>query len=82
MYNLNKLSNLNKQNIYCLKNVLVRYLGAIPKTKPNRNPQVETKLFINNDFVNAKSGKTFDTFNPANGSLIAKVSEADSVIIR
>jgi aldehyde dehydrogenase (NAD+) len=37
------------------------------------------KLFINNEFVNAKSGKTFETVNPANGKVIANVAEADAV---
>ena len=37
------------------------------------------KLFINNEFVDAKSGKTFETINPANGKTIARVAEADKV---
>jgi aldehyde dehydrogenase (NAD+) len=36
-------------------------------------------LFINNEFVDAKSGKTFETVNPANGKVIARVAEADKV---
>jgi aldehyde dehydrogenase (NAD+) len=36
----------------------------------------ETRLFINNEFVDPKEGKTFDTFNPATGEVIAKVAEA------
>ena len=39
-----------------------------------------TKLFINNQFVEAKSGKQFETINPANGQVITEVSEADKVI--
>uniref|UniRef100_A0AC35UBH7 Aldedh domain-containing protein n=1 Tax=Rhabditophanes sp. KR3021 TaxID=114890 RepID=A0AC35UBH7_9BILA len=42
----------------------------------NHKPKY-TKLFINNKFVDAHSGKTFDTVNPANNKLIAKVAEAD-----
>ncbi|XP_052749188.1 aldehyde dehydrogenase 1A1-like isoform X2 [Galleria mellonella] len=34
-------------------------------------------LFIDNEWVNSKSGKTFDTISPQNGSVIAKVSEGD-----
>lgn len=44
------------------------------------NPQqavVYTKLFINNEFVNAVSGKTFDAINPATGKVIASVAEGD-----
>ncbi|XP_061399151.1 aldehyde dehydrogenase X, mitochondrial-like [Musca vetustissima] len=44
------------------------------------NPQEEpkyTKLFINNEFVDAKSGKTFPTVEPATGKVIAQVAEGD-----
>lgn len=44
------------------------------------NPQQEpkyTKLFINNEFVDAKSGKTFPTINPATGKVIVEVAEGD-----
>jgi aldehyde dehydrogenase (NAD+) len=36
-----------------------------------------TKLFINNKFVDAVSGKTFPTENPATGDVITHVAEAD-----
>lgn len=35
-----------------------------------------TGLFINNEFVKAKDGKTFETVNPTNGKVITNVSEA------
>ena len=38
------------------------------------------QLFINNEFVDAKSGKTFSTINPATGKVIAEVAEGDKVI--
>lgn len=38
------------------------------------------QLFINNEFVDAKSGKTFSTVNPATEKVIAKVAEGDKVI--
>ncbi|XP_055585639.1 aldehyde dehydrogenase X, mitochondrial [Uranotaenia lowii] len=44
------------------------------------NPSQEikyTKLFINNQFVDSKSGKTFPTINPATGQNIVDVSEGD-----
>jgi len=37
---------------------------------------LNTGLFINNEFVPAKDGKTIDTVNPSNGKVITKVSEA------
>jgi aldehyde dehydrogenase (NAD+) len=39
-------------------------------------PQFQTQLFINNEFVDAVDGATFDVFNPFDNSLLAKVAEA------
>lgn len=39
--------------------------------------QLETRLFINNEFLNAESGKTFETVNPATEETICSVQEAD-----
>ena len=39
-------------------------------------PQFQTQLFINNEFVDALDGSTFDVFNPFDNSLLAKVAEA------
>ncbi|XP_054001280.1 aldehyde dehydrogenase 1A1 [Hylaeus anthracinus] len=36
-----------------------------------------TQLFINNEFVDAQSGKKFPTINPADGTVIVEVSEGD-----
>jgi len=36
------------------------------------------KLFINGSFVDARSGKTFDTINPATEEVLAAVAEADA----
>lgn len=36
-----------------------------------------TQIFINNQFVDAKSGKTFATINPATGKQLALVAEGD-----
>ncbi|KAI5646503.1 aldehyde dehydrogenase family domain-containing protein [Phthorimaea operculella] len=45
-------------------------------------PQIKyTQLFIDNKWVNAVSGKTFDTFYPHDGSVIAKVAEGDKADI-
>jgi len=44
----------------------------------NRQQPVKyTKLFINNEFVDSVSGKTFPTINPSNGDVIANISEGD-----
>jgi len=39
----------------------------------------QTKLLINNEWVDAASGKTFETIDPATGDVICKVAEADKV---
>ncbi|XP_053603689.1 aldehyde dehydrogenase 1A1-like [Plodia interpunctella] len=45
-------------------------------------PQIKyTKLFIDNEWVDAKSGKTFETRTPHDGSVIAKVAEGDKADI-
>ncbi|XP_074273845.1 aldehyde dehydrogenase family 2 member C4-like [Silene latifolia] len=42
-------------------------------------PEIKfTKLFINGDFVDAISGKTFETIDPRNGEVIATIAEGDS----
>lgn len=38
---------------------------------------LDIKLFIDGKYVDALSGKTFDSLNPATGEVIAKVAEAD-----
>lgn len=44
----------------------------------NPNPEIKcTKLFINNEFVDAVSGKTFPTINPSTGTKIVDVAEGD-----
>jgi aldehyde dehydrogenase (NAD+) len=52
--------------------------SAVPKPAPVWEKEPEcTKLFINNEFQNAKSGKTFKTINPSTGEAICEVAEAD-----
>lgn len=54
------------------------FLSSVPK--PIRNPEsFLNQLFINNQFVDSKSGKTFETINPATGKVITRVAEADKV---
>ena len=38
----------------------------------------QTKMLINNRWVDSISGKTFETINPATGDIIARVAEADA----
>ena len=38
----------------------------------------QTKILIDNKFVDSISGKTFETTNPATGDVLAKVAEADA----
>lgn len=48
------------------------------------NPEVKpkyTQIFINNEFVNSVSGKTFKKINPATGELLATVQEGDAADI-
>ncbi|MBV9084077.1 MAG: aldehyde dehydrogenase family protein [Acidobacteriaceae bacterium] len=40
-------------------------------------PIRQTKILINNQWVDSVSGKTFETINPATGEVLAKVAEAD-----
>ncbi len=39
--------------------------------------QKPRQMFINNQFVNSASGKTFPTYNPATGEVLAQVAEGD-----
>lgn len=47
-------------------------------TQEPKNPigDIETRLFINNEFVPAKSGRDFPVINPANGEVVTQVHEA------
>ncbi|XP_010466859.1 PREDICTED: aldehyde dehydrogenase family 2 member C4 [Camelina sativa] len=41
-------------------------------------PEIKfTKLFINGQFIDAASGKTFETIDPRNGEVIAQIAEGD-----
>ncbi|KAG1653435.1 Aldehyde dehydrogenase, mitochondrial [Nymphon striatum] len=50
--------------------------AALPA--PNTNPNIEyNKIFINNEWRDAVSGKTFPTINPTTGEVICEVAEGD-----
>ncbi|KAI5693827.1 hypothetical protein M8J75_006300 [Diaphorina citri] len=54
--------------------------AAVPK--PITKPKIEhTQLFINNEFVNAQSGKVFETINPATGEVITQVQQGSKADI-
>jgi len=56
---------------------------ATALSSPAMNPEVSTfisrkqKLFINGIWVDAASGKTFPTYDPATGEVLAQVAEGD-----
>ncbi|XP_012263550.2 aldehyde dehydrogenase-like [Athalia rosae] len=51
--------------------------GLDSTPKPDPTPKVlYTKLFIDNEFVDAEGGKTFPTINPSTGTKIIDISEA------
>ncbi|KAI0239677.1 Aldehyde dehydrogenase [Lamellibrachia satsuma] len=50
--------------------------------EPVKNPEIKyTKIFINNEWVNSESGKTFQTLNPATCEKITDVQEGDKADI-
>ncbi|KAL9267059.1 Aldehyde dehydrogenase family 2 member C4-like protein, partial [Drosera capensis] len=52
--------------------------SAKEKTWPIELPEIKfTKLFINGEFVDSVSGKTFETIDPRNGEVIVRVAEGD-----
>lgn len=55
-------------------------MAALPP--PLKDLKIEfTQIFINNEFVNSVSGKTFPTLNPATGEKLADVQEGDKADI-
>lgn len=52
--------------------------AAAVAAEPVRNPDINfTQIFINNEWHNSVSGKTFPTVNPTTGEVIAQVQEGD-----
>ncbi|RCN24130.1 hypothetical protein ANCCAN_30180 [Ancylostoma caninum] len=54
----------------------IRAASSIPNGIRDIKPKY-TKLFINNEWVDATSKKTYDTINPANNTVIARIAEGD-----
>ncbi|XP_029000883.1 aldehyde dehydrogenase family 1 member A3 [Betta splendens] len=52
--------------------------GGLPSPQPVKIQEIKcTKIFFNNEWHTSSTGKTFPTFNPATGSKICDVEEAD-----
>ena len=63
-------SDLHFQIAYLKRSLLYRGVASLPE--PVREPDMKyTGIFINNEWLEAESGKTFPTINPANGQVIA-----------
>ncbi|KAM8735722.1 aldehyde dehydrogenase, mitochondrial-like isoform 2-T2 [Acanthopagrus schlegelii] len=66
------------QVLFRLNRLSARHFSAAAIPAPNTQPDVHySKLFINNQWHDAVSGKTFPTINPATGEVICQVAEAD-----
>ncbi|XP_048734254.1 aldehyde dehydrogenase, mitochondrial-like isoform X2 [Ostrea edulis] len=51
-------------------------MSSIPQ--PITNPEIKyNKVFVNNEFIDSQSGKTFPTVNPSTGEVICQVAEGD-----
>nr|XP_003700432.2 PREDICTED: retinal dehydrogenase 1 isoform X1 [Megachile rotundata] len=58
--------------------VLLRFAKETATKMTRKTPDIKyTQLFINNEFVDAVSGKKFPTINPATGTVITQISEGD-----
>lgn len=55
-------------------------LATLAEVKIDDSPEIKyNQVFINNNFVDSVSGKTFPTVNPATGEKICDVAEGDKV---
>ncbi|CAH1394724.1 unnamed protein product [Nezara viridula] len=69
--------------MFAVGNSCKRSLGGLSKRtyasklpEPQRNPKLpNTKLFINNEWVDALSGKTFKAVNPTTGEVITEIQK-------
>ncbi|XKL59088.1 hypothetical protein PGB90_000104 [Kerria lacca] len=60
------------------KNIVRSYVALPKPPEPFTSPEIRcNKIFINNEWVNSVSGKTFKTINPATGDVITEVAEGD-----
>ncbi len=56
---------------------MATFAPPLQENQANHPPITAKKLLINNQWVDAESGKTFPTLNPSTGELICEVAEAD-----
>ena len=52
--------------------------SVLTEPQVTQTPIKQTKILIDNKWVDSVSGKTFETMNPATGDTLAKVAEADA----
>jgi len=52
--------------------------SVLTDTQSTQGLRMQTKILIDNKWVDSISGKTFETINPATGDVIASVAEADA----
>ena len=52
-----------------------------PRKKKGKEPKLQTKMLIGGKWVDSRSGKTFETINPATEEVIARVAEGDAADI-
>uniref|UniRef100_A0A915NTD0 Aldehyde dehydrogenase domain-containing protein n=1 Tax=Meloidogyne floridensis TaxID=298350 RepID=A0A915NTD0_9BILA len=76
---------LNKNTCKILTSSSIRGFASaikIPSPKPVWEDYPKfTQIFINNEWVNSKSGRTFPTINPSTKTKIAEVQEGDKADI-
>src|SRR5580704_2840267 len=65
------------EGVVTMATATTKQAPATAKKKAAHPKVQQTKLLIDGKWVNAASGKTFETINPATGEVIAKVAEAD-----
>ena len=51
---------------------------VLTEPQSTQTPIKQTKILIDNKWLDSVSGKTFETINPATGETLAKVAEADA----
>merc|ERR1711981_918735 len=66
-------------NMSAFSRLLTRALSTTSSKLNADIPINHTQCFINNEWVDSVSGKTFETLNPATKQVIAQVSEGDKV---
>ncbi|XP_050399874.1 aldehyde dehydrogenase, mitochondrial [Patella vulgata] len=75
-----RILSSRKSSLWSLLHQQKGCMSSLPS--PILKPDVKyAQIFINNEFVNAESGKTFQTINPTTGEAICEVAEGDKADI-